>query len=366
MNSPAATPPPSKPPAELAAEAKPSAPPAKSPPPAAAAAKGGGKKKSWWKFKLTLVLLVLLAVCGAAVYYFPQQVEKLSGVKIPQFVPSAKKTAEQARAPAKAAETAEEKAASERPAVAAAEKLPAPAVAVEQPVVEVVTQPAAAVVDGDALSQSEALSVRVRQLRQAVVNAQQDISDLQQRLRASELQSSDLAVRLAAVRQHEGAELGLQVQVIALQLRLSGETAAAAAALNALAAGLEDTVAARTLLDEAVRLEGVPARATLLRVLEEVLSPAVETAGPAAGEGGVGEVVKALFKVQHTPAGGLGHRARAQLAQLHLHLLTQREEAYWQLLHTMRAAGQHNAVVAEVLERLLAHGKPDYQLRWQE
>ena len=353
-----------KPPASAKPAGKPaSKPPADSPPP---------RKKRSWLFWPKVILLLLVIAAGAAVYYLPQHVEKLSGVKIPAFVPSAAKAAEarKARVSATVVATDDRNGAQSAPPPPASlrsapslggegvESAPAPTPApVPEPAprVEIVT-----VTQTDNAAMAET-ATRIRQLRTAVAAQQQELRDLQERLRESELQNSQLAAQVAALSLREGSGAELQTQVIALQLKISGDTAAAAQRLKLLAASLESAGMAQTLLDEAARLETVPPRAALLAILDGALSPAVDEEW--ADGGGITGGLQRMFNIRRTPAAGIGRGVRAQLAQLHLHLLTQREDAYWQLLQKMRGSAQ-GAEVTALLDELHALGAPDTQLRW--
>ena len=83
-----APPPNSTPPKDAATGSKPAA--GKAAPKAATPA--AKKKKGGFRWRLYLFILVVLA--GAAVYYLPKQVESLTGVKIPSFIPSHSTAAE--------------------------------------------------------------------------------------------------------------------------------------------------------------------------------------------------------------------------------------------------------------------------------
>lgn len=295
--------------------------PAAKPPPQPAKPPIPPKKKGGCLPKL--ILLLIIGGGLAALIYFPQQIESLTGVKLPAFIHSLT-----------ASPAADESADDEAPAAPAAPGSQAPA-------------------------PSDLLDTRIQQLQQTADSNRQTLQSLQARLMRSEQQSSRLAAQVADINRQQTDRL-LQLQIIDLQLQLSGDTAAAAKQLKQLAATSQDTTLARALMDEAARLDNLPRRALLLSLLNELKTPPPPAADKT--DSRIGRLLKDFLNIRYTPTAAATSAAQEQLAQLELLLLTRQEAAYWLRLQQLHDDDIGDQEVQAILQRLYEYGAPDYRL----
>ena len=327
------------------ATAKPT--PAKPTPAKPVPPKPAAKKKSGIGCLPKLIMLLLVAAVAAAVWYFPAQVEALTGVQIPTFIK----------------EIASRAANSESVMATTSREPDSSVTAIQTEATEIneaieVTKEAA---------EGEQSHAKILQLQQAADVMQQQAQLTQSRLVRSEQQLSRLVAQIADLQQQQSTQQ-LQLQIIDLRLQLEGDTVAAAEALSHLAASTEDIVTARTLLDEAARIDNLVPRSVLLSLLEELQRPTATTVlaendnQETHATDFVGKVI-ALFNIRHTPTTVAVSPVQQQLARLEVLLLTGREDLYWQHLLQVRKDATGDIRVENVLQRLFEYGAPNYQLQ---
>ena len=345
MNLPVAKPPASSPtaatagkapPAKPAAAAKPAPPPKPSKP---------TKKRSHWRLYLFLLLVLAFALFILALKY-PDKVEQFTGWQMPiRLNTGGDKT-------------------------------------------EALTQ------EIERLKQQQQQLTAQLQALQTWRTQQPPADQLTRQLKDNEQRYAQLAVAVAAVKESaalprgegNGDNTDIRLRLINLELRLSGDSAAAAAALQQLVTDSVDRVdnTRREWFErEITRLQAMPTRGALLAVLRRnagatptasaTATPANSTDEAAAendNSGGWREKLESLLNIRRTHqtttaphATTAKDPASALLARLELLLLSGQDEAYWRLLQnaTDNATAITNATMAT--DKLRRFGAPDYRLR---
>ena len=183
------------------------------------------------------------------------------------------------------------------------------------------------------------------------------------RLEFLQQETDERIARIAGARDSD-----LQLNLIDLRLRFSGDPAAAARSLSVLRKA--PGVNAVWLNAEIERLQNTPSRAQVVRALQQLLRLAdVAAAEPPSGPGAGGIVgsLQKIFRVRRTVHSGT--EVREQLRRLELLFLTGQRETYLTVLgeFAARPAFSSDPNVPLHLESLQKFGAPEYALNdWKQ
>lgn len=194
---------------------------------------------------------------------------------------------------------------------------------------------------------------------------QEQLFLLQNQMTGFEQRLNSIAAQLITAPQSTQNNFALQLELIQLALRYSGDTRAAAAALRRTAAAaiatgsLPPTTTAEALESEASRIEQITPRRELLLLLHAIRESATNPSTPAA-EQPTGMTDRLLSLVNFETASEHARETLPQLiSRLEIYLLAGQEDAYWTLLSTSVRA---NPPLEDAFKQIFAYGKPDYQL----